>query len=172
MREHRPQILQIEQQHALLVRNPENDIQNALLDVVQIEQARQKQRPHFRDRGPNRVSLFAENVPEGDGKPVGLVRNANLLGACDEGRLAFARLRQSREIAFDVGEKDAGSGVREAFGEPLQRDGFAAAGCARDQAMAIAKREQKVVVSARLPVRYACADEDFAWNGARSFAHG
>ena len=110
----------------------ENDIENALLRVVQIEQARKKQRPHFRDRSPNRVSLFAKNVPEGDGKPIGLVSDANLLGACDEGRLAFARLRQSREIALDVGEKDAGSGVREAFGEQLQRNGFAAAGCARD----------------------------------------
>jgi hypothetical protein len=38
--------------------------------------------------------------------------------------------------------------------------------------MAIAKREQKVVARARFSVRYACADEDFAGNGAWSFAHG
>ena len=39
-REHRAQVLQVEQQQALLVRDAERDVEHAFLDVVQVHQAR------------------------------------------------------------------------------------------------------------------------------------
>ena len=65
--------------------------------------------------------------------------------------MRFARLREAGEIALDVGEKHRGSGVGEAFGEQLQRDGLAAAGRAGDQAVAIAEREREIAIGPRPP---------------------
>ncbi len=117
------------------------------------------------------MPLLAENIPEDDREAVGLIGNADFLGARDEGRLAVARLRQSGEIAFDVGEKDRGAGVGEPLGEKLQRDSLAAAGRPSDQAMTIAQSQRKVPVIARFPLLYAGADEYLAGNRSWSVAH-
>ena len=47
----RPQVLQVEQQQALVVGDLEGDREHAFLGVVQAEQPRQQQRPHLRDGG-------------------------------------------------------------------------------------------------------------------------
>ena len=69
--EHRAQVLQVEQQQALLVGDAEGDVEHALLDVVEIHQARQQQRAHLGDGGADRMALLAEQVPEHTGKLVG-----------------------------------------------------------------------------------------------------
>ena len=60
----RAQILQIEQQQALLVGDPKADVEDALLGLVQAQQPRQQQRPHLGYRGPDRMALLAEQIPE------------------------------------------------------------------------------------------------------------
>ena len=74
--EHRPQILEIEDQQPLLVGNAEADIEHALLDIVEIHQARQQQRPHLGDGGAHRMALLPEQIPEHDRELVGLVVEA------------------------------------------------------------------------------------------------
>ena len=59
-----PQVLEVEQQQAALVGDAEGDVEHALLGLVEVEQARQQQRPHLGDRGADRVALLAEQVPE------------------------------------------------------------------------------------------------------------
>jgi hypothetical protein len=67
MLHHGAQILQIEQQQALVVGDLEHQLQHAGLGVVQIEQAAEQQRAHIRDGRAHRMALLAVNVPEHDG---------------------------------------------------------------------------------------------------------
>ena len=64
--EQRAQILEVEQRQVAVVGDPEGDVEHAFLRVVELEQARQQQRPHLGDGGADRVALLAEQVPEHD----------------------------------------------------------------------------------------------------------
>ncbi len=92
--EHRAQVLEVEQQQPLLVGDAEGDIEHALLRLVEIQQPRQQQRPHLRDRRADRMALLAEQVPEHDRELVRLVFETESLGARDKGLLGLARLRK------------------------------------------------------------------------------
>ena len=133
----RAQVLQVEQQQALLVGDAEGDVEHALLRVVEIEQAREQQRPHLGHGGAHPVPLLAEQVPEHDGELVRHVVDADLLGALDQRLLAVAGRGDAGEIALDVGGEDRNARVGEAFRQHLQRHGLAGAGGAGDQAVAV-----------------------------------
>ena len=104
--QHGLQIFEIEKRQALLIRDPERDIQHAFLRLGQIHQSRQQQRPHLRNRGADRMAFLAKHIPEGDGKRAVVEIIADRLGACQERRmqLALRRARQShpREIALHI----------------------------------------------------------------------
>ena len=110
--EHRAQVLEVEQQQPLLVGDAEADVEHALLHLVEIEQPRQQQRSHLRDGGADRMALLAEQVPEHDRELVGLVVEAEALGARDEGLLGLARRGDAGEIALDVGGEHRNAGAR------------------------------------------------------------
>ena len=154
--EHGAQVLEIEQQQPLLVGDAEADVEHALLDVVEVHQPRQQQRPHLRDGGAHRMALLAEQVPEDDRKLVGLVGEAEALGARDEGFLGLARLGHARQIALDVGGEHRHAGARQPFRQHLQRDGLAGAGRAGHEAVAVGQRQRQELGLVAL------ADEDFA----------
>ena len=141
--EHRAQILQIEQQQALLVGDAEGDVEHALLHVVEVHHARQQQRPHLRDGGAHRMALLAEHVPEHRREFVGLIVEAEPLGAADQRLLGLADRGNARQVALDVGGKNRNAGARQAFGENLQGDGLAGAGCACDQSMTIGEGQRQ-----------------------------
>ena len=65
--QHRSQVFQIEQQHAVVIGNFENHREHAALSLVKIEQASHQQRPHFRDRRAHRVSLVTVEIPKNRG---------------------------------------------------------------------------------------------------------
>ena len=60
MLQHRARILQIQKQESLIVGDFKDDRQNARLGFVEIEEAGQQQRAHFRDRRTNGMPLLAE----------------------------------------------------------------------------------------------------------------
>ena len=62
--EHRLEVGKIEQQQLLFIGVAEGDVEDAFLRLVEVHQAREEQRPHLADRGANRVTLFAVQVPE------------------------------------------------------------------------------------------------------------
>ena len=66
-----PQVLEVEQQQALVIGDLEHQLQHAGLRVVEVEQAGQEQRAHVGNRRPNRDAVLAEDVPEGDRKRPG-----------------------------------------------------------------------------------------------------
>jgi hypothetical protein len=54
--QHRAQVLQVEQQQAVVVGDLEHQLQHAGLRVVEVEQAGEQQRPHVGDGGAHRVA--------------------------------------------------------------------------------------------------------------------
>ena len=64
--QHRAQVLEIEQQQAVVVGDLEDEGEHAGLRLVQAQHAREQQRPHLGDRGAHRMALLAEHVPEHD----------------------------------------------------------------------------------------------------------
>ena len=143
--EDRAQVLQVEQQQALLVRYAKRDVQDAFLDVVQVHQARQQQRPHLGDGRADRMTLLAEQVPEYDRELIRLVCEAEILRALDECVLRLADRRDAGEVALDVGREHRNTGAREAFGENLQRDGLASAGGAGHQTVPITVMQRQIL---------------------------
>ena len=154
--QHGAQVFQVEQGQALLVGDAEDDIEHAFLDLVELEDARQQQRPHFGDGGADRMALFAEQIPEHAAELVGLISDADFLRPRDKRLGAVAGHGDPGQVALDVGGEDAGSGDAETFGELLQGHGLARSGRAGDQPVAVAVAQQQIDVILGL------ADEDFA----------
>ena len=120
----------------------EGDRQDAFLDLVQIHQPGEQQRPHFADRGADGMALLSEQIPELHRivaiLPIGI---ADLGGAGGEGLVGLgrriARHREPGEVALDVGDEGRDAGRRQPFDDALQCDGLAGAGRAGDQSVAI-----------------------------------
>ena len=160
--DHRAQIFQVEQRQVLVRRDAEHDVEDAFLDFVEFEQAGEQQRPHVLHGRADGMALLAEDVPEHDGEGgVGVVLEADLLGALGQERLRLALRRDAGEVAFHVGGEDGDAGCRKTLGEHLQRHGLAGAGGAGDEAVAVGEPQHQAFVAAAL-VGVAVADVDQA----------
>ena len=104
--QHCAEILEVEQQQAVVVGDLEDEGQHARLCIVEIEDARQQQRTEIGDRRADRMTLFAEDVPE-DCRACGIGRlvHADELEALEELGRRRAGLRDARQVAFDVGHE-------------------------------------------------------------------
>ena len=142
--QHRRQVLEVEQQQALVVGELEGDVEHALLGVVELEHAGQQQRPHLGDGGADRVALRAEQVPEdhrcGGAGVVGLAEFGRALRELRVGRTC---LGDAGEVALHVGAEHRHAGAAEALGQHLQGDGLAGAGGARHETVPVSHRQIK-----------------------------
>ncbi len=140
------QILQVQQRQLFVGGDTEGDVEHALLHIVHFEQARQQERPHFLDRRTDRMSLFAQQIPEDHGKRfVAVIVEADLPGALLQERLRGAGCGKSGKVAFHIGGKDRHALRRKPFRDDLQGDGLARPGRAGDQAMTIGEPQQKLL---------------------------
>ena len=146
--QHRAQVLQVEQQQAVVVGDLEDHVQHAGLRLVQRQHARQQQRAHVGDGGAHRVALVlvvAEHVPQ-------RARAGHGLGRLDAALLQHRRhlggdaagLADAGQVALDVGHEHRHAEAAEVLGQRLQRDRLAGAGGAGDQAVAVGQRRQQV----------------------------
>ena len=123
--QHRPQVLHIQQQKAAVIGNLEHDIQDAGLRFVQFQQAAQQLRSHVGNRGPHRVSLFAEHIEKPDRTTVGLrMLDAEFRQPFLDKTGQFPRLADTREVAFHIGHETRHAGLAEGFREDLEGDRF------------------------------------------------
>ena len=140
------QVLQIEQRQLFLVRQPESDVQHALLRLGQLHQARQQERPHLGHGRTHRVALFAKEIPERDReRPVLQVQPDSRRPFHERGmQLVIGRacLCQTRNVALDVGQEHRHARRRKAFGQNLQRHRLACAGGPGDQPVTVAVFQQ------------------------------
>src|SRR5262249_18330454 len=125
----------------LVVGIAEYDVDHALLHVVEVEDARQQEGAYFEHGRADGMALLAEQVPEHHRELVGLVVEADVLGALDEGFLGLAGRCDAGQVALDVGGEDRHAGARKAFRQGLQRDGLAGAGGAGREPVAVSEGE-------------------------------
>ncbi|EXI76575.1 MAG: hypothetical protein AW10_04160 [Candidatus Accumulibacter appositus] len=142
--QHRPQILEVEEQQAVVVGNPEHQLQDAGLGIVEGQQTRQQHRPHVRNRRPHGVTLLTEDVPESDRAfPRRVLLDAQRIETGLHLRRDTALCRQTREITLDIGHEHRHADLRKTFGEHLQGHRFSGTGGAGNQAVPIGKRWQQ-----------------------------
>jgi len=96
------------------------------LGLVQIEETPEEERPHLRDRRPDRVAVLAEDVPEKDGRgggaPVSEIQRRDSLGDL---RIVTGRLTEASQITLDIGEEDEDAKGAEVLGDGVDRDRLA-----------------------------------------------
>ena len=138
----RLKILEVKDRQLFLIRQPEGDVQNPLLRVVQVQYPRQQQRAHFRHRRPDRMAVLAKDIPERHRKcPVDQVifdRRRPL----DESILQLLRRgagpRDARQVALHIRHEHRHARRREVFRQHLQGHRLARARRPRDQPMPVA----------------------------------
>ena len=142
--DHGAQVFQVEQHQSLIVGNLEHQLQHATLRVVEVEQAREEQRPHVGNSGADGNAALTEDIPEGHGIGVGGKAFQAKLGDAFQqlfgGRASGAHAGQ---VAFDVRHEDRHARVGKAFGHRLQGDCLAGTGGAGDQAVAVGHLRQQ-----------------------------
>ncbi len=142
--DHGAQVLEVEQQQALVVGDLEDELQHAALGIVQVEQAGEQQRTHVGHRGAHRDAALAEDIPEGDRVGVGREAfEAEILEAGFQLRRDDAGGTHAGKVALDVGHEDRHAGKRQALGHRLQGHRLSGAGGAGDQAVAVGHLRQQ-----------------------------
>ena len=144
MREERAQVFQVEEQQTLVVGDLEDGGQHTALRLVQVQDARQQQRPHLGYRRAQRMSLLAKHVPTGHRKL--FVRKARELQhrhAIRHALIAAPDLRKARQIALHVRHKHRHTKPRKAFGQNLQTHRFSGAGRSGNQPVAVRELGQQ-----------------------------
>jgi len=142
--QHRAEVLEVEQQQAAVVGHFEDEGQHARLRVVEIEDARQQERPEIGDRRADRMTLFPEDVPE-DRRAcrIGGLGHPDEPEALEELGRRRAGLRDARQVAFDVGHEHRDADTRKTLGHHLQRDRLSRAGRSGDEAVTVGERRQE-----------------------------
>jgi len=136
--QHGAQILEVEQQESLVVRDLEHQGEHTALGLVEHQDAAQKQRAHLGDRGAQRMALLAEDVPEYHGitlEPE--IAKVQALDAFLDLGVFTARKGQPREVALDVGHEDRHARGAELLGHGAQGDGLARAGGTGDESVPV-----------------------------------
>ncbi len=118
MGQHGAQILEIEQQQAIVVGDRKRDVEHALLRFVESEQACQQHRPHVGNRRAQRMPLLAIQVPEYRRATMPLIeRQTERAQALVDLRMRLARLADPRQVALDVGDQHRHAVARETLGQ-------------------------------------------------------
>ena len=142
--EHGTQVLEVNEQEVLVVRDAEDNVEHALLDLGELEQAREQRGTHVGDRDAHRDALAAEHVPEAARAAlVGEALEAKLLDALLHVLGVLAGRAHAGDVALDVGHEDGDARLGEALGHDLERHGLARAGRAGDEAVAVGLVEQQ-----------------------------
>ena len=152
--QHGPQILQVQQQQTVLVRHTEDDVENAGLDLGQVQETTQKRRPHLGHGDAHGNALLAEDIPEAGG--IGLilpVLNAEALNAALHILAVHTGTAHAAEIALHVRQEHGDAHIGEGLRHHLQGDGLAGAGGAGDEAVAVGHggKQEQILVGLRKP---------------------
>ena len=135
---HGPQVLQLQQQQAVVVRNAEDDPQHPALGVVEVQQAGQQLRPHLADGGADGMAQLSVHIKKAHGiAPVREIPQAHAVDGPADVLGLGARAAHTGEVALHVGQKHRHAHVAEGFGQHLQGDRLSGAGGAGDEPVAV-----------------------------------
>ena len=155
--QHGLQILDVEKQHALVIRHPEQDIEHPRLGIVQPQHAGQKQRAHFAHRSAHGMPLLAVYIPEHCG--IRLIAEAGHTAhgqALSQGIAMLAGPHQAAQVALYIRQKHRHAHIRKALSQHLEGHRLARARRTGDQSVAVGHLRQQ---AGRL---FACANPDFS----------
>ena len=148
---HSPEILKVKKEKAVVVRNAENDIQNALLYFGKSEKTCEENGTHFGNGNAHGNTRFAENIPEACGiafefKALDTEAADALLhvGGVNAG------LAHAAEIALDIGKKNGHSHLGKRLRHYLHCYRFSGSGCAGYQTVPVSHFGQQKNVFIRL----------------------
>ena len=143
--DHRAEVLEVEQQHSLLIRHAEHDVEHARLGFIELQLAGQKQWSHFGDRRADRMTGLAIDIPERNGaRGESRFLKAELPEPFAHlGRLPSG-LADAGEVAFHIRHENRHAQFAETLRQRLQRDGLAGAGRSRDEPVAIRHGRQQM----------------------------
>ena len=142
--QHGLQILDVQQQHALVIRHPEQDIQHPRLGVVQPQHAGEKQRAHFAHRGAHRMPLLTIHIPEHRGirliAEAGHTAHGQTLGQ----RVAvLAGAHHAAQVALHIRQEHRHAHIRKALGQHLEGHRLARTRRTGDQSVAVGHLRQQ-----------------------------
>jgi len=152
--EDRPQIRQVQQREALLVREVEDEREDGLLRLVEAQHLRQEQGTEVRHRRPQR---YARADPaqgrELDGAAAAGPVLADRVGALGQLGVRLGGGAHAREVALDVGGEDGDARAGQLLCQHLQGHGLAGAGRTRDEPVAVHHAQRQADGSVRDRVR-------------------
>jgi len=135
---HGPQVLEVEQEKPVVIGDPEYQVEDAALHIVEHEDAAEKQWAHLGDGSPDRVALLAEDIPEDHGVTFeSETLEAQLIDALIDLGVFSSRERQPREVALHVRHEDRHAYGTELLGQGPQRYGLARSRCPCNETVAV-----------------------------------
>ena len=123
--EHQTQVLQVDEQQAVIICNTEHDVEHAALRFVQLHQARQQLWTHLAHGRSHRVTALAIDIKHAHGATRKLrIGNTELGATLLDETTHRALLADTREVALHIGHKARNTRLREGLGQHLQRNGL------------------------------------------------
>ena len=118
------QVFEIKERQTLFVGETKGDVENPLLGLGQVHQARQEKRPHLGHGGANRMPLIAEQIPERDWEIfICVIVKADLGRALCKGFVQFeicaSRIGKAGQVALHIRQEHRHPGLGKPFGENL-----------------------------------------------------
>ena len=139
-----PEVFEVEEVEPAIVGDAEDDAHDPALDVVEIEEAREKEGPHVGHGRPYRMALLAEDVPEGHGASFkSVIAELQLGDALLDLRVHRARLTDTGQVALDVGHEDGDADAAEVLSHDLERDRLARARGAGHESVSVGHLREK-----------------------------
>ena len=143
--EHGAQILQIDEQHAVIVGHAEGDGQHAALHVGQPQQPRQQVGPHVGNGDAHGHAVAAKHIPQAH------VATPRLPAVSAQGSRALAYflgvvagLGHAGDIALHVSHEHGYAGLGESLGQHLHGDGLARTRGPCNEPMAVRLVQQQI----------------------------
>ena len=138
--QHGVQIFQVDQFQSVVVRDAENDVQDAFLCGREIQDPGQKTGSHIGNGGADRMTLLTVDIPEGNGVgAIGkIITDPELVDAFFHALVLLAGADQTGNISLDIAEEYGNAGIGEGFREDLHGDGLSGTAGTGDEAVAVA----------------------------------
>ena len=152
--EHGAQILEVEQQQAVVVGHLEDNVQHAGLDLGQAEKSGQKHRAHGTDRDAHGMADLAEDIPKAGGIALEFKAvDPKTLDARLHVGAVSAGLAHAGQVSLNVCKEDRHAHIGKGLRHDLHGDGFARTGRARDQAVTVChiRKKKQALVRLRHP---------------------
>ena len=124
--EHKPEVLEVDEQEFLVVSNAEDDVEHTALHIAQPHQSAKQLRPHCRHGGAHGIALFTKDIPETHGARLELrILDAELGATLLYEARHSTGLADAAQVPLHIGHKARHTGLAECLGQHLQRNGLA-----------------------------------------------